>query len=105
MSNPLLAPWSTPFDLPPFDQITDADFRPAFDAALGAARTAIEAIAGNPVAPTFANTVEALELADQTLSRVLGVFYNLAGADSNDAREALMRDFPRNWRRITLMSL
>ena len=92
MTNPLLAPWDTPFELPPFAAIGDEDFAPAFDAGLTEARTAIAAIAGNPDAPTFANTIEALELAEATLDRVAGVFYNLAGADSTDAREALMRD-------------
>jgi peptidyl-dipeptidase Dcp len=46
-----------------------------------------------PSHPTFANTIEALELADETLDRVAGVFYNLAGSDSNPEREALQRDF------------
>ena len=92
MTNPLLAPWDTPFELPPFAAIGDEDFAPAFDAGLTEARTAIAAIAGNADAPTFANTIEALELAEATLDRVAGVFYNLAGADSTDAREALMRD-------------
>jgi peptidyl-dipeptidase Dcp len=92
MSNPLLSPWDTPFALPPFAAITDDDFAPAFDAALDAARANIAAIAGNPDAPTFANTIAALELAEETLDRVSGVFYNLSGAESNPAREALMRD-------------
>ena len=92
MTNPLLAPWDTPFELPPFAAIGDEDFAPAFDAGLTEARAAIAAIAGNADAPTFANTIEALELAEATLDRVAGVFYNLAGADSTDAREALMRD-------------
>ena len=92
MTNPLLAQWDTPFELPPFAAIGDEDFAPAFDAGLTEARAAIAAIAGNADAPTFANTIEALELAEATLDRVAGVFYNLAGADSTDAREALMRD-------------
>ncbi|NKX44118.1 M3 family metallopeptidase [Roseicyclus persicicus] len=93
MTNPLLAPWDTPFALPPFDKIADADFAPAMEAALAEGRAAIRAIAENPEAPTFQNTIEALELADATLDRVAGVFYNLAGSDSNPAREALQRDF------------
>lgn len=93
MTNPLRAPWDTPFDLPPFAQIRDADFEPAFDAALAETRDAIGAIADNPDPPSFANTIEALELADAPLDRVLGVFYNLAGADSTPAREALQRSF------------
>ncbi|WP_103332482.1 M3 family metallopeptidase [Pseudotabrizicola formosa] len=84
--------WTTPFGLPPFDQIRDEDFAPAFDAALAEARANIAAIADSSDAPTFANVIEALELAEGALDRVAGVFYNLSGADSNDAREALMRD-------------
>ncbi len=93
MTNPLLAPWSTPFALPPFDKIGDDHFAPAFEAAIAEARTNIAAIADDPEPPTFANTIEALELADATLGRMLSVFYNLSGADSNEAREALQRDF------------
>jgi len=93
MTNPLLSEWNTPFELPPFDLIEDGHFAPALDAALSEARANIAAIAANPDAPDFANSIEALEQADATLSRVLGVFFNLAGADSNPAREALQRDF------------
>ena len=90
--NALLTDWNTTFSLPPFSDIRDQDFAPAFDAALAQARKNIAAIAENPDAPTFANTIEALELAEGLLDRVSGVFYNLAGADANDTREALMRD-------------
>jgi len=93
MTNPLLTDWTTPFGLPPYDLIADADYAPAVDAALVQARAAIAAIAGNPEVPSFANTIEALELADATLSRVLSAFWTVAGADSNPAREALQRDF------------
>ena len=93
MTNPLLSDWNTQFELPPFADIKDADFAPAVDAALTEARANIATIAGNSDAPSFANTIEALEQADALLGRVLGVFFNLAGADSNEAREALQRDF------------
>lgn len=92
MTNPLLAGWTGPFELPPFAEIRDADFAPAFEAALTEARANIAKIAENPEAPSFANTIEAMELAEGLLDRVAGVFYNLAGADSTPAREALMRD-------------
>ncbi len=91
--NPLLSDWTTEFALPPFAEIEDRDFAPAVDSALSEARAAIVEIADNPEAATFANTIEALELADEKLSQVLGVFYNLAGADANPEREALMREF------------
>jgi peptidyl-dipeptidase Dcp len=93
MTNALLAPWTTPFGIAPFDAIGDGDFAPALDAALAEARAAVAAIAEDPEAPTFANTIEALELADETLSRVLSTFYTLAGADTNEARNALQREF------------
>ncbi|EEW26094.1 M3 family metallopeptidase [Rhodobacter ferrooxidans] len=92
MPNALLDPWTTPFGLPPFAAIRDEDFGPAFDVALAEARANIAAIAGAAEAPTFANTIAAMELAEAALDRVSGVFYNLAGADSTPAREALQRD-------------
>ncbi len=92
-ANPLLQDWSTPFGLPPFDEIKDAHFAPAMEAALEAAREGVLAVANNPEPPTFANTIEALELSDALLDRVAGVFYNLAGSDSNEVRETLQREF------------
>ncbi|WP_417628800.1 M3 family metallopeptidase [Pararhodobacter aggregans] len=92
MTNPLLTDWHGPFGLPPFDAIKDADFAPAFEAGLAQGRASIAAIAGNSEAPSFANTIEALEQADALLDKVGGVFFNLSGSDSNPAREALQRD-------------
>ena len=92
MTNPLLAEGIGPFALPNFAAIRDEDFAPAFEVALAEARANIAAIADNPAPPSFANTIDALELAEGLLDRVSGVFYNLAGADSTPAREALMRD-------------
>jgi peptidyl-dipeptidase Dcp len=103
--NPLLTDWTGPFALPPWDRITDDHFAPAFDAALAEGRAAIAAIAGNPEPPTFANTIAALELANARLDRVGGVFWNLVGADSNPAREALSRELSpklaNHWSEIT----
>jgi len=90
--NPLLQDWTAPFNLPPFALIKDTHFGPAFDAAFKQSRTAINAIADNPDAPTFANTIEALERADTLMDRVGGVFFNLTGSNSNPALEALQRD-------------
>lgn len=91
--NPLLTDWTTPFGLPPFDTIRDEDFGPAVDAALEEARGNIRAIAESADAPSLANTVVALETADRRLSRVLDAFWAVAGADGNDARQALEREF------------
>ncbi len=92
MTNPLLQNWDTPFGLPPFDQIKDVHFGPALETALDEARAAIIEIAENPEPPTFANTIEAMELSDKMLNQAANVFYNLAGADANETREALQRD-------------
>ena len=93
MTNPLLAEWRTPFALAPFDTISDADFAPAFEAALAEARAEVTAIADSIAPPTFANTVEALEGSGKRLDRVLSVFFTLAGADSTPARQDLQRTF------------
>ena len=93
MSNPLLSEWTTPFALPPFAAIADDDFEPALDVALTEARANIAAIVDTAEPPDFGNTIEALELADEALGRVLSVFFNLSGTDANPKREALQRTF------------
>ncbi len=92
MANPLLEDWDTPFGLPPFDRISNADFRPAFDVAIAEAEKNIDAIADNPDAPSFGNTIEALERSEKLLDRVASVFFNLSGSNSNDEIEALQRE-------------
>lgn len=93
MTNPLLADWTTPFGLPPFADMSDDDFAPGFEASLTQARAELATITDNPEAPTFANTIDALELMGETMHKVLSPFYTLAGVDSNPAREALQREF------------
>ncbi|WP_300036972.1 M3 family metallopeptidase [uncultured Roseobacter sp.] len=93
MTNPLLADWKTPFQIAPFDRISDADFAPALEQALAAHKAETDAIAASPEAPGFANTIEALEAAGRDLDRVLSVFFTVAGADSNPDREELQRQF------------
>ncbi len=90
--NALLTDWNTPFQLPPFDIINEADFGPAFEVALTEARKNTAAIAAQTTPPSFANTIEALERAEALLDRVAGVFFNLSGANSTPALEALQRD-------------
>ena len=76
MTNPLLAPFDAPFGIPPFAAITDADFAPAFDAALAEARSNIAKIADDPAMPTFANVIAALELAETRLDRIGGMVFS-----------------------------
>jgi peptidyl-dipeptidase Dcp len=87
----LLGEWDGPMGLPRFEAIGDGDFAPAFDAALAEARANIAAIAEGE-GQGFAEVIEGLELAEETLDRVAGVFFALAGADATEAREALMRE-------------
>ncbi|APX23266.1 MAG: peptidase M3 [Rhodobacteraceae bacterium] len=93
MTNPLLADWDTPFRIAPFDRISDEDFAPAFEVALKEHLDEIEAIAANPEPPTFTNTIEAMEGAGEQLDKVLSTFFSVAGADSNETRQALQREF------------
>jgi peptidyl-dipeptidase Dcp len=90
--NPLLEPWSRPFEAPPFERIKPEHFRPAFDAALAWARKENAAIADNPEPPSFANTIEALERSGRALDKVASVFFNLAGTDATDELEAIERE-------------
>ena len=90
--NPALVEWNGLHGLPRFDALNDGDFAPAFDAALAAHEKEIDAIAGNSEAPTFENTVVALEIAGDELSRVSALFWNRAGAHTNDTIQALERD-------------
>ena len=90
--NPLLRPWTEPFEAPPFDRIEPGHFRPAFDVAFKDHRAEIDAIAANPALPTFANTIEALERSGRSLDRVAKVFFNLTGAATNDEVQAIERE-------------
>ena len=91
-TNPLLEPWTGPFEAPPFDRVEPRHFRTAFDAALAQARAEIDAVAADRAAPTFANTIEALERGGRSLDRIGNVFFNLVGAHANDELQAIERD-------------
>ena len=90
--NPLLAQWSGPFDVPAFDRIKPEHFRPAFARAFAAHAAEVAAIAGNAQAPTFANTIDALEASGEALARAVDLFHLLAGAHTNDAILAIERE-------------
>ncbi len=89
---PALFNWTGPHGLPQFDAVRDEDFGPGFEAALEAHDQEIDAIAGNDQAPTFENTVIALEIAGDELSRISALFWNRAGAHTNNAIQALERE-------------
>jgi peptidyl-dipeptidase Dcp len=91
--NPLLAPWAPPYALPPFDRIRTEHFAPALDHALAAHAAEVAALAASSEAPTFANTVLAFDRSGQDLQRILGVFFNLTGSKSDEALQAVERDY------------
>src|SRR5690606_9669113 len=82
-----------PLHYPQFDKIRDSDFGPAFDAGMAQQLQEIEAIANDPAAPTFENTIVALEKSGRVLDRATTVFFNLDGADTNDARKQLDEEY------------
>src|SRR5512137_1525358 len=90
--NPFFEEWTTPFGMPPFDRIKPEHFKPAFEAGIADRKKEVEAIATNPAAPTFANTVEALENSGLALAKVNDVFFTLTGAETNDALQAINKE-------------
>ncbi len=88
-SNPVLAPSPHLHALPDFPSISDDDFLPAFDEAMAAHLREVEKIAADKSAPTFVNTIEALEVSGQLLARAAGIFFNLSGSDTNPKRNAI----------------
>ena len=91
--NPFFETWTTPFGLPPFDRIRPEHFPPAFDRAMATHGAEIAAVTVSAVAPTFANTIEALERSGRLLDRVSRVFSNLDSSNANAALEAIARDY------------
>lgn len=92
MTNPLLAEWDTPFEIPPFGKIKADHYTEAFQTALQQSEAEIEAIACNNDAPSFQNTIEAMELAGEALGKVSSTFYNLSGSNTNPNLQSIERD-------------
>ncbi|WP_291078059.1 M3 family metallopeptidase [Hyphomonas sp.] len=84
VGNPFRAEWDTPYGVPPFAEIEDAHYMPATKQAILELRAEIDAIVDNPDAPTFENTVVALDTAGESLYKVLNVFSNITNTDTND---------------------
>ena len=90
--NPLLVEQNTPFGVPAFNQVKLKHYLPAFQAAIAANQAEIDAIVNNPEAPTFENTLAALDRSGLLLDRVCGVFYNVLEADGNDEMDAIANE-------------
>src|SRR5260370_26251841 len=105
-TNPLLTPWQTPFETPPFAEIVPEHVLPAFEQAFADHAAELAAITHDPSAPDFANTITALERSGKLLSKVSAVFYDLVSADSNPAlleidKEVSLR-MARHWNPIMM---
>ncbi|PCJ85495.1 MAG: hypothetical protein COA52_16115 [Hyphomicrobiales bacterium] len=90
--NPLLAPWTTLFKVPPFAAVLPEHFSPGFESAMQENRAEIDEIADNAAAPDFENTIVALEKSGDSLDKVASTFFNLSGADTNDDLQQIERD-------------
>ncbi|PJK07424.1 dipeptidyl carboxypeptidase II [Lysobacteraceae bacterium NML120232] len=92
-SNPFFQASPLELQYPQFDKIRDSDFAPAFDRGMAEQLKEVEAIANNPAAPTFENTIVAMEKSGEILGRATAVFFNLSGTDTNDTRKKLQSDY------------
>ena len=91
-NNPFFAEYSTPFGVPPFDDIEIAHYKPAIEKGIEEQAKEIEAIAGNPEAPSFENTIVALDQSGKLLSKATIVFSGQNSSNTNEEMEALSRE-------------
>ncbi|MBS1747252.1 MAG: peptidyl-dipeptidase Dcp [Bacteroidetes bacterium] len=91
-TNPFSKPSTLPFQAPPFDKINNADYGPALEAGIQQQLKEIDAIAGNTAAPTFENTLVAMEKSGELIRRVNNVFNVVTGANTNDTLQALQEE-------------
>jgi peptidyl-dipeptidase Dcp len=92
MTNPLLQKWSTPFEMPPFEDIKAAHFHEAFNQALTNHQDEIQAIASQTQAPSFENTLLALEASGELLNQTSAIFFNLSASHTSPEIQAIERD-------------
>ncbi|WP_347922645.1 M3 family metallopeptidase [Pontimicrobium sp. SW4] len=90
--NVLNQPFSTPFNTAPFSKISNKDFLPAFKIAIEKAKKEINSITSNLEAPSFKNTIEALEYSGQELDRISSIFFNLNSAETNDEIQKIAQE-------------
>lgn len=93
LSNPLAMPSTLPYQLPPFDQIKDENFRPAFDTGMAEQRREMDAIAHASAEPTFENTIVAMERSGFLLNRVSNVFFNLTASNTDSELDKIEAEY------------
>ncbi|KAF0199790.1 MAG: peptidase M3 [Bacteroidetes bacterium] len=89
--NPFFTEYTTPFQVPPFDQIDTSDYLPAFIEGIKQHDAEIEAITGNTAAPDFENTILAFDKSGKLLTRVGKVFFNVNEANTNDQMQEIAK--------------
>jgi len=92
IANPFFTDWKTPFGVPPFADIRETHFLPAFQEGITRQKGEIAAIVATKEAPSFENTIVALELSGQFMDRVGSVFSNLVGAETTPKLQAVNRE-------------
>ena len=92
MNNPLLTKSTLPYGAPQFDKIETQHYIPAFKQAIEEGKAEIDAIVNNPEAPSFKNTIEALEYAGETLNGISHIFYNLLEANTNEEMQNIAEE-------------
>jgi len=90
--NPFFAEYDTPFKVPPFDIIKPEHFIPAYEKGMEQQKAEIEKLVNNAEAPTFNNTIAALDRSEKLLSEVSKVFNGLSGANTNDELKAIQKE-------------
>lgn len=90
--NPLLSEFNTPHQTTPFNTIKTEHYMPAFLSAMEQGKSEIAAIISNSNAPTFENTIEALENSGKLLGRISNIFFNLNSAETSDSIQAIARE-------------
>ncbi|HET6556169.1 MAG TPA: peptidase M3, partial [Prolixibacteraceae bacterium] len=91
MSNPFFSEYTTPFQVPPFDQIKLEHYMPAFEKGIEEQSAEIKAITDNKAEPTFENTILAFDQSGDLLDKA-GVFFNMNSANTSDEMQALARE-------------
>ena len=100
-ANPFAGAWTTPEGAPPYDRIRPEHYEPAFDAAIAEAREETQRIANSKAAPTFENTIEAMERAGRQLRRVSSTFSNVASADATPEIQAIQKNITPKLTRLS----
>jgi peptidyl-dipeptidase Dcp len=91
-ANPFLSEYATPFQVPPFDQIKNEHYLPAFEAGIAEQQAEVEAIANNTEPATFENTILPFDKSGEILDRVSNVFFNLNECLTNDEMIAIAEE-------------